>query len=93
MVLVYRDALGITLNITCNFNLSGYSSVTLKITKPDGTSITVTPTVVSETLGTLRYATTTAFIVGTYLVQPTAVWPDGTTIPGEIDTFNIYERL
>ena len=89
MVLIYKDEIGITLNIYCTYNIVGYTSVTVDIVKPDGTVLIVTPSVVDATIGKLSYDTVSGDLdqIGEYTVQPIIVFGGGDTVKGEIDKF------
>jgi len=95
MTLVYQNAVGINLDIRTSFDLTGYTSLALYITKPSGTKLTKTPTVVSLTAGTLSYETISGDLdeVGEYRTQVKATYPDGDVIPSEVDTFYVYAPL
>lgn len=95
MTLTYQNAVGINFDIRTGFDLTGYSSIVWYITKPSGTKLTKTPTVVSTTLGTLSYESIAGDLdeVGQYETQAKVTYPDGDVIPSEIDTFYVYAPL
>jgi hypothetical protein len=95
MTLIYKNAIGINISITTSFDLTGYSTLVYYITKPSGTKLTKTPSVVNLTAGTLSYETISGDLdeVGTYQTQAKITYGDGDVIPSEIDNFIVYNVL
>lgn len=95
MVLVYQNAIGVNLTVNTNFDLTGYSAVTLKIKKPSSEIVTATPTVFSVTSGILKYETVDGDLdeVGAYQVQAFVTYGDGDKIKGEIAQFKVYTPI
>jgi len=95
MTLVYKDAIGINLAIATTFNLTGYSAISLIITKPSGTKLTKTPSITSVAAGTLAYETISGDLdeTGQYKIQAIVTYGDGDVIKGEIDSFAVYTPL
>jgi hypothetical protein len=95
MTLVYKNSIGINFQILTNFDLTGYSSLSWYLTKPSGTKLTKTPTVVDITTGELSYESISGDLdeTGQYKSQTKATYADGDVIPSEIDTFMVYEPL
>jgi hypothetical protein len=95
MTLVYQNAIGIDLAVATSYNLTGYSTISLIITKPSGTKLTKNPSVTSVALGTLKYETISGDLdeSGQYKIQAIVTYGDGDVIKGEIDTFEVYIPL
>lgn len=95
MTLTYQNAVGINFDIRLGFDITGYTSVVYYITKPSGTKLTKTPTIISVTTGTASYESIVGDLdeVGQYETQAKVTYPDGDVIPSEIDTFFVYAPL
>lgn len=95
MSLIYQSAVGIVMTIGTSYDISGYSAVSLIITKPSGTKLTKTPSVTSSTLGTLSYTTIAGDLdeVGQYSIQAIVTYAAGSVLKGEIDSFTVFAPL
>ena len=83
------------MTIYTTFDLTGYSTVTLKIRKPSGTILTKTPSVFDLDDGILTYESITGDLdeVGDYTVEVFVTYPDGDSIKGELDNFTVYTPI
>ena len=95
MALIYQSAIGINFSIYTTFDISGYSTVLFYLSKPSGTKLTKTPTIVNAVTGELSYESISGDLdeVGEYSIQVVVTYPDGDTIKGEIDNFVVYTPL
>jgi hypothetical protein len=95
MTLVYQNAVGITITESSLFDITGYSSVTLVITKPDGTKLSVTPNVIAVNPAFFEYETVSGDLnqSGQYMAQIIVAFATGELLKGEIDKFVIYSPL
>jgi hypothetical protein len=95
MSLIYKDDIGVVLTVdTSNTAMPITTVLTLKVKKPDGTLVTLSPTV-NYTTGILTYTTVSGDlnIAGTYEVQVNGVFTDGSVLRSNTDTFTVYEKL
>ena len=93
MTLIYKNAKGVRLRIDTNYDLTGYLEGTvIKMTKPDGTTTSLTPTITS--LRYMDYTTlaTTFASQGRYKFQAHLVTASK-TLDGEIVELSISEPI
>lgn len=80
--MLLAGSVGVNVNMPCNISLSGATSITLLITRPDATTTSITMTAdASNTIA--QYVTTaTDFTqVGTYQIQLKVVFPIASGYP------------
>lgn len=70
---IFKNSVGVKIELTLNSDITGYSSVKFLITKPNGVRISPdpTPTVDDAVKGILSYSTVSGDLdtIGTYSVQ------------------------
>ena|ERR1051325_5895999 len=92
----FKTSLAVQLQIELGIDLTGYSSISYKVKKPDGTTTTWTPTVSNTAAGTTTYTTGSGDlgVVGTYSVQPQINYTSpAKTYFGTVVTFTIDDIL
>ena len=94
MASLYKTSLGVKIEITLDYNLTGNTGVTYLVRKPDETETTWTPTVDNTVLGITSYLTQTNDLsqVGTYTIQPKVSFT-GKMYFGTFVTFNVEDVI
>ena len=93
MTLIYKDDIGAHLVIeTNNTSIPVTTVVTILITKPSGTVLTKTPSIINYMTGQLTYDTASGDLdeSGTYKVQVNGVFDDGDDLRSNMDTFTVF---
>lgn len=97
MTLIYKGVVGLHIREVTSYDLTGYVSAKTKIRmqKPDGTVVELTPSSVDETLGYIHFITAAATLAtaGEYRFQPHVEFNDGDILNGEVDTVQVFEPL
>ena len=97
MTLIYKGVVGLHIRELTDYDLTGYipSKTRIRMKKPDGTVIELTPSNVDAALGYIEYVSdaTTFTTAGEYRFQPHVEFTGGDILNGEMDTVQIYEPL
>ena len=95
MTLVYKGVVGLHIRVLTSYDLTGYSSAVIKMKRPSGTVVNLTPSSVVAASGYLNYITSAATLAdaGEYQFEAYVEFTDGDKINGEIDTLQVYEPL
>jgi hypothetical protein len=90
--MIYKGDVGVILNISTLYNITGYTSIKIYFISPNGTITSVTPDTITPATGALVYTTKTETelnAVGTWTIQ-VVVW-FGTNAPmfSDIASFTV----
>ena len=90
----YKTSLAVKLELTLEFDLTGATSVSYLIQKPDGTTDTWTATVDTAATGVTSYLTEDGDldVLGVYVIQPKVVFT-GKEYYGDPVSFQISEKI
>ena len=90
----YKTSLAVAIQVTVDYNLTDATSTVFLVTKPDGTTVTWTPTVTNATTGVMSYNTIAGDldIIGTYVLQPKVEF-SGKKYFGDPVTFEVAEII
>lgn len=96
MTLIYKGVKGLLIRVETGYDLTGYVPATtlIRLRKPDGSAVAITPDSINATLGYMYYLTraTTFTSSGEYDVQA-HLSTSGKEIDGEIATISVYEPI
>jgi hypothetical protein len=95
MTLIYKGVVGLHIRELTSYDLTGYSSAKIKMKKPSGTTVELTPSSITQASGYIDYITTATDldVAGEYQFQPYVEFTGGDKLHGEIDTVIVYEPL
>ena len=93
MTLIYKTAKGVRIRVDTNYDLTGYLAGTvIKMTKPDGTTTTLTPTITALRYMDFTTLATTLATSGVYKFQSHLVTATK-ELDGEIAELSVAEPI